>query len=110
MFEKETGEIMSINLIKPKFFTVKLSYCGVDTINGSYKKFQSTNGLKLLYNTTSVISKDFVREANGDLLYDLALTILSTLKPIDKKQLIIDLEKCEKEKCDHLCKKWEILK
>ncbi len=101
-----TGEREKMNVKQPTKFTVKLSNCGIDTCAGSYKKFEENNALTLLFNTQRLMAKDFVRQDNLNLQYDLACMILGSLTGWDKESLLKDIETL-KEKENR--KAWQIV-
>jgi len=80
-------------LVKPNNFVIKISHCGVNTFNCSYKKFEDKSALQLLFDVVNIASRDFVgKDRQLELQYDLACAIISSLNGWDKDKLLKAVE------------------
>jgi len=87
-----------MKIAKPKNFQVRLSDCGTDSLNSSYKIIKEKSALKLAYIVNNTMLKDFVRDEKYfyALKYHLACVLLNSIKGWNEKQLLKDIKRASK--------------
>ena len=86
-----------IKLVLPQTFTIKLSSCGLNTCNATFKKMENKSALKLALSVNSIMAEQFIGMGKKDknigskFLYDVAVCILGGLEGVEKKQLQTDI-------------------
>ncbi len=79
------------DITKPKNFQIKISNCGLNNINGTYKIMKNKSALILSFKAVEMMTRDFVRDKSLALQYHLACIILSTIE-LNKEKLFKDID------------------
>jgi len=84
---------MSINLVQPKKFIIRLAQCGTDTFSGGYKKMESEDGLELANRIVNIMAHDFIfKEKEPMFKYHLACLLLHQIEGYKTEELMEDIK------------------
>jgi len=84
---------MSINLVQPSKFIIRLAQCGTNTFSGGYKKMESEDGLELANRVVNIMAHDFIfNEKEPMFKYHLACLLLHQIEGYKPEELNEDIK------------------